>query len=100
MKLNPYLNALLAAAYIGLVVFTIHTFAPGPDTPDSFPLVPMAAISLFTLSAAVMGFLFIYEPLRLFLEGQKEKALPFFLKTLASFAVIVIALFLGAFFVQ
>jgi hypothetical protein len=26
--------------------------------------------------------------------------LPFFLKTLASFAVIVIALFLGAFFVQ
>jgi len=98
MKTNPYINASLAALYIAFVVLTIHTFAPGPDTPDEYPLVPIAALSLFVLSAAVMAFLFVYEPLRLFFEGQKEKALPFFLKTLGSFAIIVIVLFLGVFF--
>ncbi len=100
MKTNPFLSAALAVLYITLVVFTIHTFAPGPDTPDSFPLVPMAALSLFVLSAAVMGFLFLYEPLRLYMEGEKEKAMPFFLKTVGFFALFVIAFFSIIFFVK
>jgi hypothetical protein len=100
MKLTPITNAGLAFAYITFIVFAVQTFAPGPDTPDKFPLTPIAVLSLFTLSAAVMGFLFLYEPLRLFMEGQKEKALPFFLKTLGTFAVFVFALFFALFFVK
>jgi len=98
--MNPFINAGLAVVYIAFVVFAIHTFAPGPDTPDESLLVPIAGLSLFVLSAAVMGFLFVYEPLRLYFEGQKEKALPFFLKTLGCFAVIVFILFFVLFFVK
>lgn len=97
---NPFVNAGLALLYIALVVVTIHTFAPGPDTPDSYPLVPIAALSLFVLSAAVMGFLFLYEPIRLYMEGEKKKAMPFFLKTVGFFAVFVIVFFSIIFFAK
>jgi hypothetical protein len=90
---NPYLNALYAAIYIVLIVLLMNTFRlDGPDAEATrWPIViPMVMLSLFVLSAAVMGFLFAYEPLRLFLEGQKEKALPFFGKTVGTFALLAL----------
>jgi hypothetical protein len=98
MTKKPILSALLAYLYI---IFVANIIYYGPrlflnaagkvDTPTV--LIPIAMISLFTLSAAVMGYLFCYEPLRMYLDGAKQDAVSLFLKTVASFAVITIISF-------
>jgi hypothetical protein len=97
MVKNPILNAVFAALYI-TVIACIMFFGLRNAPPKDTLLAPMVAISIFTLSAAVMGYLFCYEPARMYLEGQKKESLQFFLKTVASFAVIT-ALFLITLFV-
>lgn len=93
MNKNPVINALLAAVYIGLLVTMIHAFAGGPDTPDKGGLlIPMVMLSLFTLSAAVMGYLFVSEPIMLYIDGKKKEAMTFFFTTVVSFAVVTLAL--------
>jgi hypothetical protein len=61
-------------------------------------LIPMTMLSLFVLSAAVMGFLFLSEPLYLLMENRKQEAILFFGKTVGIFAcfvaVFAISLFL------
>ena len=90
MTRNPFYNALAAATYILLVVsFMQYTAGGKPD--DSF-FVPLAVLSLFTLSAAVMGYIFFYEPFKLYFNGQKEEAVKLFGKTLGVFAFITLAL--------
>jgi hypothetical protein len=89
MTKNPFLNAALAALYIVLVVLVVDTLTSGNGGEETI-LVPMAILSLFVLSAAVMGFLFIYEPFNLYFGGDKQKAVSFFLKTLGAFAVFVL----------
>lgn len=86
---NPFINAVLAAGYIVGIVFVMGNIVDRPQVTGTL-LVPMVMISLFVLSAAVMGFLFVYEPMRLFWENQKPQAVSFFLKTLGTFACIVI----------
>ncbi len=54
-------------------------------------------------SAASMGYLFLYQPLQLYLEGEKKKSVDLFLKTLGVFAVsaatlVFIGLYLTAHF--
>jgi hypothetical protein len=51
---------------------------------------PIIMLSLFTLSAAVMAFIFGYQPLLLFLEDKKKDAVSLFLKTVAIFGSITI----------
>lgn len=95
MNKNPFLNAVFAGVYIALIVFVIQTVGEtilgtmGPSV-----LVLMVMLSVFVLSAAIMGFLFVARPLELFIENQKQEALRFFAKTLGAFAVIVL-IFLG-----
>lgn len=96
---NPYVNSVLAEAYIILVVSTIQLISPPPDTPDTF-FTPIAALSLFVLSAAVMGYLFLGQPLQLYFNGQKEQAVSFFMKTVVTFAVITILVFIGITFLK
>jgi hypothetical protein len=100
MSKNPIYNAATATAYIILVALIFRWGAKMPQHPDTF-IAPVAMLSLFTLSAAVMGYLFCYTPLTLFLEGKKKTAVTLFLSTVAVFAVTtVVALFLlftGAF---
>jgi hypothetical protein len=86
---NPFLNSAFAEAYIVLVVCVIRFFGK-PDTPDTF-FDSIAALSLFVLSAAVMGYLFIGEPLQLYFGGQKKEAVSFFMKTVLGFAAITAA---------
>lgn len=86
---NPYVNSIIAEVYIIIVVSVINFFGK-PNTPDTF-FDSVAAISLFVLSAAVMGYLFLGESLQLYLDGEKKKAISFFLKTIIGFAVITIA---------
>ena len=49
----------------------------------------MTMLSLFVLSAAVMGFLFLSEPLKLLIESRKQEALVFFAKVVGFFACFV-----------
>jgi len=67
MSKNPYINALLAAAYIVFVVLLI-TYGPAyvRDKPDTV-LAPMAMLSLLVFSVALMGYLFFLQPVQMFL---------------------------------
>jgi len=88
MSKNPYINALLAAAYIVFVVLLI-TYGPAyvRDKPDTI-LAPVAMLSLLVFSVALMGYLFFLQPVAMYLEGQKREAMELFTKTLGAFAVI------------
>ena len=89
---NPYLNAFMALGYIALIILVINkTSSIAANTPDTL-LAPVTMLSLFVLSAAIMGILFVYEPARLFLENQKQQALSFLLKTVGTFACFVVIL--------
>ena len=89
---NPYLNAFMALGYIALIILIISkTSSIAEHTPDTI-LAPITMLSLFVLSAAIMGILFVYEPLRLFLENEKQHALSFLLKTVSTFACFVVIL--------
>ena len=54
--------------------------------PNSF-IVPVAVISLFTLSAAVMAYLFCYQPIQLYFDGHKKSAITLFLHTVGIFGL-------------
>jgi hypothetical protein len=90
MKWNPFINAAAASAYIGAVaLFMQFIQSLRHDTPDTL-LDGMGVISLFVFSAAVMAFLFFYEPVRRLIENKKAEAVSYFLKTLGIFGVITI----------
>jgi uncharacterized membrane protein len=96
MTRNPVLNAVSAVGYILLVALFISLapqFIPEPTN----PLAPIAGfLSLFVFSAAVMGYLIIGMPLRLFLEGEKKNAVELFVRTLLAFAITAALLFIVA----
>lgn len=85
MTKNPLLNALAASLYI-ILVASIMFYGPRNSGAEDSIIAPIAIISLFTLSAAVMGYLFIYQPLLLLLENKKKEAVQLFLKTVFVFA--------------
>lgn len=100
MTKNPFLNAISATLYITAVasfMFYGSKIFPSEDT----ILAPIAMISLFTLSAAVMAYLFLFQPLQLFIDGHKKRAVNLFLQTVAVFALttvlIFVLIFLGVF---
>ena len=93
MTKNPFYNALAASIYIAVVVLLMTFATETENTPDSF-LAPLMMISLFTLSAAVMGYIFGYQPLQLFLDGKKEKAVKLFLQTVGIFGCITLTMFI------
>lgn len=99
MSKNPFYNAFAAILYITLIVFTID-FIDALETNVGIEqyITPILVISLLTLSVAVMGYIFFYQPLRLFLDGKKEKAIKFFLKTTVTFATIIFCIIIGYFF--
>jgi hypothetical protein len=100
MTKNPFINGFTASIYIVLVVLIMNFATKMVGNNNSF-LVPIAVISLFTLSAAVMGYIFIYPPIQLYFSGKKKPAVKLFLQTTAVFAcitiVFLIMLFTGIF---
>ena len=96
MTKNPVLNALAATVYI-VAVASMMYYASRYGGTEFTVIIPMAIISLFTLSAAVMGYIFLYQPLQLYLDGEKNRAVNLFLKTVAVFAGITALIFLAAF---
>ena len=95
MTKNPTLNAIAAAIYIVIVV-SIMQFASRLHQPDSV-IIPMTILSMFTLSAAVMGYLFLGNPIQLYLDGKKKEAVTFFFRTVGTFAVITVLFLLVLF---
>lgn len=92
MTKNPWINALAAALYV-VVVAVVMYYGPRMAGRANSVIVPIAVISLFTLSAAVMGYVFLYQPVQLYFDGEKINAVNLFVKTVAVFASIT-ALFL------
>jgi hypothetical protein len=88
MTKNPYLNALVAGVYIVFVVLLI-TYGPTfvREKPDTI-LAPIAMLSLLVLSVAFMGYIFLFQPALMYMDGQKREAIKFFTKTLLTFSVI------------
>ncbi len=88
MTKNPFINAIAALIYITLIAsFMFYGTKHASGTPESI-IIPIAMLSLFTLSAAVMGYVFLSKPLLLYLDGKKKEAVKLFLHTVAVFAVI------------
>jgi len=97
MTKNPYVNALIAAAYI---VFVVLLMSYGPtfvrDKPDTI-MAPMAMLSLLVFSVAFMGYAFFLHPMQLYMEGEKREAVELFTKTLMTFAAITAVVVVFAF---
>lgn len=95
MTRNPAINALLALSYIVLLVSAVFygpTLVTLPNEDMFGILIPVAFLSLFVFSAALMGFIFLYKPLLLLAKGEKEQAAKLFLQTLGFFAGFVLTL--------
>ena len=97
MKKTPLLNAVSAAIYIITVVLVMSTIVDQEKGGNI--MVPMVALSLFTLSAAVMGYLFLAEPLMLYFDGKKKEAVEFFLQTVFIFGGITLLILLVSRFI-
>lgn len=94
MSTHPVYNALLAAGYISLIVLSGHLVALINIPTEDNLFAPMGMLALLVLSAAVMAYLFFYQPIMLLIENKKEEAVRLLLKTIGSFATIT-ALFLA-----
>ncbi len=88
---TPFLRALSAALYIVAIVLIIQLFAFVLKDQKDTIIIPMTMLSLFVLSAAVMGYLFLSEPLQLLVENKKKEAISSFAKTVGFFACFVVA---------
>lgn len=86
---KPFLHALAAALYIVLIVFIVSLVTSVLKGRSETIIIPMTMLSMFVLSAAVMGFLFLSEPLQLLIENKKKEAVSFFAKTVGFFACFV-----------
>lgn len=98
MTKNPYLNAFAALGYIALVA-SVMFYGSRNVGPEDTIVGPIAFMSLFTFSAAVMGYLFLYQPFLLYFDGKKKHAIDLFLKTMLVFgsftALVLFLLFSG-----
>lgn len=95
MKRNPYIYAVLALGYISILVSGLYfasEYAPKEDN----VLMPIGMLALLTLSVAVMGFLFFYEPAILLLEGKRPEAIRYFFQTVLFFAAVTALVLLAS----
>lgn len=92
MTKNPFLNALAAIAYISLVAsFMFYGSRAFAGTPDGV-IIPVTMLSLFVLSAALMGLIFFYHPVQMYLDGDKKAAASLVVRTVAIFASVTFVL--------
>jgi len=99
MSKNPLINALAAFIYITLVVLILQYGSKSIQVEDSSLIIPITLLSLFSLSAAIMAYIFGFYPLVLFIDKKRNEAVDLFLKTALIFgsitAGILIILFSG-----
>lgn len=93
MKIKPFYNAISAIAYITILVFTVNTIDElETNVGLGQYIMPILVLSLLTLSVAVMGYIFFYQPFLLYMDGKKEKAVEYFLQTTVIFASIIVSI--------
>lgn len=93
MNKNPLLSA--AVAFVYIIVVSSFMFYGGKFLPkEDSVLAPITLLSLFTLSAAFMGYIFLFNPLQLYLDGKKKEAVNLFTKTLLYFGLITVVIFI------
>ena len=88
------INALCAAVYIAAVVSFIFYGVPEHSPAFNTILGPMLMLSLFVLSAAVMGYLFVLQPVQLYFEGKRAEGVRLFLQTVGCFAAVTLVILL------
>ena len=86
---KPFLHALAAALYIVIIVFVVNAVTSALKSENETIIIPMTMLGLFVLPAAVMGFLFLSEPLILLMANKKREAVVFFAKVVGFFACFV-----------
>lgn len=96
MTKNPLYNAIGALVYIVIVVFAMNAIS-GVERDINMYIMPVMVVSLLTLSVAVMGYIFFYQPILLYLDGQKEKAISLFVKTTIIFGLFTFSTILAYF---
>ncbi len=89
---KPFLYALVTAVYIVFIINAIDFLTSNLSEEKIF--IPIAMLSLFVLSVAVMGFLFFYEPINLYMENKKQEAVVFFGKMIGFFACFTVVFFI------
>ena len=87
---KPFLQATGAALYIVIIVFIMQITSHLLQSQDGTFVIPMTVLSLLVLSAAIMGFLFLSEPLYLLVDNRKQEAISFFFKTVGFFACYLV----------
>ena len=97
MSKNPFLNAFVASGYISILVTLIFNSPRFITDNELGMMAPIIFLSTFVISAALMGYLFVYQPVQLLIEGKKEEATKLFLTTVFAFACITIAMVLAWF---
>jgi len=97
---KPFLHALMAMAYIVVIVFVVQAVASLLKDQNGTIIIPMIMLSLFVLSAAVMGYLFLSESVYLLIENRKREAIIFFGKVVGFFACFVAIFAILLFVVQ
>lgn len=86
-------NAFAALVYIVLVAVVIRGIGwLLGSTEDGF-MAPVAVLSLFVLSAAVMASLVFGKPAMLYVDGKKKDALRMLGWTIGSFAALTLCVF-------
>ncbi|MFA6353582.1 MAG: hypothetical protein WCW93_01480 [Candidatus Paceibacterota bacterium] len=95
---KPFLYALGAASYIVVIVFVVKVLGSALKIQNETIIIPMTMLSLFVLSAAVMGFLFLSESLYLLVENRRKEAIIFFGKIVGFFACFVVVFTILLFF--
>lgn len=100
MTRNPVINALGALSYIVAVVSLLRYVSKVLAGTEESIFIPIAVLSLFVFSAASMGFIFLYQPLRLLVEGEAGESANLFLTMLAVFAVSAAVLVLAGLYLS
>lgn len=91
MRKTPFTHASLAALYIASLVSGGYLVSLSIGEHETL-FMPMIVLGLLVTSVALMGYLFISEPLFLAIEGKRAEAVSFFLRTIGFF-VCFVALF-------
>lgn len=93
MTKNPFINAAAAILYI-VIVASVMFYGMEHAKPGNSVIVPIVVLSLFSLSATLMGYFFLYQPAQLYLDGEKKEATSLLTKTILVFAVITGGIFI------
>ncbi len=91
MNKNPYINATAAFAYVAIIGTFLQNgkYIFGEQDPV---FAPIMFLSLFVLSASLMGYLILGLPAQLLIEGHKKQAIDTFLRTIGTFAAYTVAI--------